>query len=335
MGASPPTVWSESRLYRLVPYEVDAQEFKASLYVYEAGTGGVRSDFLDNLSKQISAFANAGGGHLFLGIDDRGRIDGGVPCDLRQNGTREWLEDILPGSVDPPLKAFNVYEVRGENPNRTAILPGRAVYVVEIPDSEDAPHQSRDRRYYLRIAGKSRPMGHRHVMDILQRRRDPEVLVHHVDPYGEPEVVETDPRGPSVLLRLRFMLLNEGRALAQHVGLECTLPRFAVNTECRRRMLAAPPGGEGRLFQTPGEVTFFFYHPTPIFPQQQIPFGEAWIAIHRTNMHHYLEGRVIFRWKVYADAAPCHEGGVDVASYSVVQRGLRLVRQRSGRQDPV
>ena len=305
-----------------MPHEHDAQEFKSSPYMVDA-SGAIRGDFLDRLSKQLSSFANAGGGHLFLGIDDLGQIDGGLPCNLRANGTREWLEDVIPGLVDPPLKCFNVYEVCSTG-SQSSIHAQRAVFVIEIPLSEDAPHQGRDRRYYLRIAGKSRPMSHRHVLDILQRRRDPEVFVGQIDPFGEPEVFSGDLRGPSVLLRLRATLKNEGRALGQHVGCEFILPRFAVNTECRRRILRAHP--QATIVQRPGELSFFLYHPTPIFPQQQIPFGQVWIALHRTNLHHYEQGRVIVRWRVYADAAPPRAGQVDVSHYTAVQRGLDCAR---------
>jgi hypothetical protein len=321
----PPTPprWTETRLGGLVPTEHDTQEFKSSLFVVDQD-GGIRSDFLDALSKQVSAFANGAGGHLFLGIDDQGAIDGGVPTGLRSNGTREWLEDVVPGLVEPPLKDFNVFEV-GPEGEASAIGLGRAVYVLAIPESEDAPHMSRDRRYYLRIAGKSRPMGHRNVLDIMGRRHDPEVRFHRIDPYGEPEHVSTDPRGPKVLLQLRGTLVNEGRALAHHVGCEFVLPRFAVNSVCRQRTLSAHQNAS--LSQRPGEVTYFVYHPTPVFPQQELVFGNIWIAIHSSNLHHYRAGRVILRWRVYADAATRQEGQVDVSAFSALKRGIRLLRR--------
>jgi hypothetical protein len=324
-----PEEWSEARLNGLIPQESDTQEFKGSLFFTDAA-GVIRSDFIDNLGKQVSAFANAGGGHLFLGIDDRGTIDGGVSRSVRANGTREWLEDVIPAAVDPVLKSFNVYEVNGTGPD-SLIGVDRAVYVLEIPESEDAPHQARDRRYYLRIAGKSRPMSHRHVLDVLNRKRDPEVRLERVDPYGGPELVD-DPRGPSVLLRLRGTLFNSGRALAHHVGCEFFLPRFAVNTECRRRTLET--AGFSSLSQRPGEVQFTFYHPTPVFPKQELSFGEVWIAIHRTNLPHYTEGRVVLRWRVYADAAAPQEGSVDVSAYSAVKRGIRMLRHKESTRAP-
>lgn len=330
------SVWTEDRLALLDPHEYDFQEFKGSAYVFDPGQQRLRSDFLDNLSKQVSAFANAAGGRIFIGLDDEGRIDGGVPRDLRPNGTRAWLEDVIPHVVVPHLRAFNVYEVgapvvdpsaNGSAPV-TALRPGHAVYVLEIPMSEDAPHQSRDHRYYLRIAGKSRPMGHHHVLDVLNRTRDPWVVVSRMDPYGEPEFVESDPRGPKSFVHLRTHLMNRGRSLAQHVGCEFVVPRLAVNSECRQRMLAQ---GETRLVQRSGELVFFFYHPIPIFPTQEVPFGEVWLAIHNANLQHFEAGKVVLRWRVFADGAPVREGQVDVLAYTSVQRAIRQVAAAHGR----
>lgn len=344
--SSPPVAgaaitWSEDRLGALDPHEYDFQEFKGSAYVFDVGQQRLRSDFIDNLSKQVSAFANAAGGRIFLGLDDEGRVDGGVPCDLRPNGTRAWLEDVIPHVVVPHLRAFNVYEVTGPIPDPrrhdpsangasppTALRPGHAVYVLEIPMSEDAPHQARDHRYYLRIAGKSRPMGHHHVLDVLNRTRDPWVVVSRMDPYGEPEFIESDPRGPKSFVHLRTHLVNRGRSLAQHVGCEFVVPRLAVNSECRQRMLTQ---GETRIVQRSGELVFFFYHPIPLFPTQEVPFGEVWLAIHNANLQHFEAGKVVLRWRVFADGAPVREGQVDVLAYTSVQRAIRQVAAAHGR----
>ncbi|MCA8925023.1 MAG: ATP-binding protein [Planctomycetes bacterium] len=313
--------WDEARLLELEKTEHDFQEFKSSPYIYDPARGGIRADFLDQLSKQLSAFANGGGGHILIGVDDNGTIDGGVPVDLRSGGTREWLEDVVPNLVTPLLTSFNVYEVGSSGPE-SAIKPGRAVYVIHVPTSEDAPHQARDRRYYLRIAGKSRPMGHRHVLDILHRAQHPDVLIERVNPYGHPRWITSDPRGPFAIVCLRTTLLNRGPVLAQHVGCEFKLPRYAVNSECRRRMLEQP---DTRRMQYPGEIVFFVYHPLPLFPTQSLSFADVWLSIHSQNLEHYRAQRVTLDWTVFADAAARREGRVDVTAFNAVQEGIRMV----------
>ena len=321
--------WTEALLEVLDRDEYDFQEFKSSLWL--SRDREIQSAFQHMLSKQVSAFANGAGGRLFIGIDDDGHIDGGVPVDLKGGGTRSWLEDVIPHAVAPTLRRFNVFEVRGKVAD-SAILPGHAVYVIEIKASEDAPHQAHDHRYYLRIAGKSRPMGHIHVEDVLRRTRHPQVRLVRLSPFGEPEFIDTDPRGPKVQLCFRAFLVNEGRTLAQHVGVEVRLPRPLVNSEVRSHMLE---GGDVTLTQEPGALTFFRYHPSPLFPGQTIQVLQVWVALHGSNQALVKSDVAAIHWRVYADDAPPSEGHMPLGHFNVVRRAMsRLRRKGSGTAPP-
>lgn len=315
-------------LAALEPAEHDFQEFKGSLFL--ADGRNIVAAFTANISRQISAFANGAGGRLFLGLDDDGRIDGGIPVDLKGGGTRAWLEDVIPGTVDPPLRKFNVYEVtpaRAIGSRRSAIRPGCAVYVIDIAPSEDAPHQANDHRYYLRIAGKSRPMGHVHVQDVLQRTRHPKAAITRIDPFGDPDFDESDPRGPKVTLCFQSTLANLGRNLAHHVGVELILPRPLVNSESRNRLLEQPGTS---LTQHPGELVFFRYYPIPLFPGQELFFQRLWVVVHAGNAERWSHPEAgVLRWRVFADDAPPREGHAPLLKYASVRRALKWVEVRS------
>lgn len=318
-----PEVWSESMLEDLEPSEHDFQEFKGARFIAD-GTRIV-SDFTAALSKQISAFANGAGGHIFLGVDDDGLVDGGVRVDLKGGGTRSWLEDVLPSSVDPPLQRFNVFEVpRPAEGGRSRILPDHAVYVLHVPSSEEAPHQAVDRRYYLRIAGKSRPMGHVHILDVLRRTRHPRVDITRVSPYGDPVFATDDPRGPKVMVCFQAFVSNRGRNLARHVGAEVILPRPVVNSEVRELILEE----DGiHLTQRPGQLDFFRYHPYPLFPGQEIFFIRFWVSLHAANAAMVRSGQAAVEWRVYADDAPAHIGRRELRRFSMVRGALKEVER--------
>jgi hypothetical protein len=311
-----PRTWTIADLEALGTDELDFQEFKASAWL--SLNGEISSELRVVLSKQVSAFANGAGGHLFIGLDDNGRIDGGVPVDLKRGGTRSWLEDIVPALVEPPLSTFNVHEVASDGSSQGP-LPGRAVYVLEIPASDAAPHQALDHRYYLRIAGKSRPMGHVHVQDILRRSHHPQVHLHRVAPFGPDERITTDARGPKVQICFRAFVENRGRTLARHVGVELALPRPLVNRDVRRKTLAS---GELTLQQVPGTVNFFRYHPQPVFPGQDLFFLMFWVAIHHGNVDAVRSGLASVQWRVYADDAPARQGSQALRDYAVVRDAL-------------
>ena len=118
----------------LPPQEHDYQEFKGGWLL--KAPGEMHSDFMFSLSKQVSAFANGSGGRIFLGLDDNGRIDGGVPIMLKGGGTRAWLEDLA-SCVEPKIPQYNVYEVVGTD-SSSRIQPGCAVYVIDLPSSTES-----------------------------------------------------------------------------------------------------------------------------------------------------------------------------------------------------
>ena len=84
--------WSLRRLHGLDPHEHDFQEFKSSEWLCQ--NDEIQSDFIQLLSKQVSAFTNGAGGILIIGMRDNGQLDEGVHPQLK-GGTREWLEDVV------------------------------------------------------------------------------------------------------------------------------------------------------------------------------------------------------------------------------------------------
>src|SRR5438270_10325574 len=99
-------IWNEEHIDSLLR-EDHRVERKGSL-LFDFGN---RNDghAKDELAKQLSAFANCGGGSLILGVGNDGRIDGGIPVVIRgRQSTKEWLEDIIPRLTDPEIVGFRV-----------------------------------------------------------------------------------------------------------------------------------------------------------------------------------------------------------------------------------
>src|ERR1044071_9035984 len=89
-------------------------------------------------------FANSGGGNIVYGVRDADAaaerlVDaGGVSLTIKQN-TKEWLEDVIPNLVESSLPAFNVYVITRKDAS-SGIAANKGIFVIEIPDSESAPH---------------------------------------------------------------------------------------------------------------------------------------------------------------------------------------------------
>lgn len=315
----PTQVWDEDALDVLSPQEHDYQEFKGSGWLLKA-PGELQTDFIFSLSKQVSAFANGSGGRIFIGLDDKGQVDGGISTTLKGGGTRCWLEDLIAACVEPRIPQCNVFEIKPRATN-SRIEMGCAVYVLDLPSSTEAPHQAKDHRYYLRIAGKSRPMGHVHVQDILRRTFHPTVSVSRFGPYGHADIDDRDPRGRRVFIAFRTFLVNSGRSLARHVGIEVVVPRALAGREVRKRMRSL---GETHYTQTPGDLSFFRYHPTPLFPSQEVYAATTWLCIHSRNLS-LLRGGATINLVSYADdARPVTESRL-LMDFSAIQKAMESV----------
>ena len=129
------------------------------------------------------------------------------------------------GRCDPHLTAFeivgfNVYEILPKS-SGSAIAADKSLYVLDVPDSERAPHQStRDLKYYVRLGGKSRPATHRIIEDIRNRGRHPRLEVH--DMHLRNATFLPGPLGTEgqLHLTLEFCLRNNGKVRAANACLK-------------------------------------------------------------------------------------------------------------------
>ena len=303
-------VWTLTDIQNIEPLEHDYQEFKASAFVAQPD-GTLSSEFLYKFSKQISAFSNGNGGKIFLGVQDDGTIDSGLPTRLKPGGTKAWLENTIIDSVIPRLKEYNVFEVPLEN--------GNAVYVVDIPRSPLAPHQAKDSRYYVRISGMSRPMGHLHVEDIFRRNKTPQMDIVRLSPYQAPEVFR-DEHGMQVLQAFRLHLSNNGTSMAQHVGGEVSIPRHYVTRVAREKTLEQQ---KIHYTQKPSEMMFFHYLGIPIFPSQEVYFMIFWVGFTKTTVEQIRNGLPI-RIRIYADDSIPKEQIEDLTQFTQVKEILQM-----------
>ncbi len=126
---------------------------------------------LPELTKDVSAFANADGGTVIFGVSEGRGDEKHLPV-KRDDGferggkvNANWLENILLANIAPKIQGLKPYEVELED--------GRFLLVLEIPQSQYGPHMAKDHKYYKRRETKSDPMEHYEVEDVRNRSRGP------------------------------------------------------------------------------------------------------------------------------------------------------------------
>jgi hypothetical protein len=151
--------WTEDHLSTIPDAETDYYEYKSS------------QTPLERLKHKIyvaaSAFWNSGGGVFIAGVDDNGRIDGGVPAYVGGQKLRDWADQVL-AQVEP-VGPYAVKSIEATHPD-SRIRPNCAVLVIAFGESANAPHMGPDYRYYVRAGAHSVPAGHFLVEAIRSRR---------------------------------------------------------------------------------------------------------------------------------------------------------------------
>jgi hypothetical protein len=196
--------WTEADLGNLPEGEPDVFDRKSGQLF------STRDNFFNSVAKSLSAFANSGGGSLILGVADDGTPDG-LPPREGKTSTREWLEQKIPSLLDYPLADFRVHTVIRDG---NSTIPGdKEVIVIDVGDSAAAPHQStRDKIYYRREGGHSKPAPHFYLELLRQRLTNP-VLEFELKGVEQLSATQYD-GGIAISGNLIFSLRNIGRVAA-------------------------------------------------------------------------------------------------------------------------
>lgn len=134
-----------------------------------------RSDKKKNeISKDVSAFANSAGGTIIYGIIENGH----VPIDLDigydpNDITKEWLEQVINSRIQRKIDGIKINQVELTNSRK-----GKVLYVVYIPQSNRAPHMASDKRFYKRYNFESVPMEEYEIRDVANRSQGPDIALN-------------------------------------------------------------------------------------------------------------------------------------------------------------
>lgn len=124
------------------------------------------------LSKDIAAFANSDGGIIIYGINEENHVAKSLSYIDGNEFPKEWLEQVINTTINRRINNILIYPIRENGKiNRT-------MYVVKIPKSIDAPHQSKDKRFYKRFNFESVMMEEYEIRQLYGRKIKSELLIN-------------------------------------------------------------------------------------------------------------------------------------------------------------
>jgi hypothetical protein len=233
---------------------IDNSVHESEVLEYKTASAPFDDKGRKEVAKDVSAMANSLGGVIIYGV--------ATDPTLKSKPVR--MEDVDPKCFAALDQVVNS-QVRPPVAFRKKLIPPSAprVMVVDVPASEDPPHQSLyDKRYYRRSGEESIAMEHDLVAMYFGRRRGPvlEILFqrhHQLEPFqGEPPVSNT--------VLLRVLVNNVGKRSAHHV--------LAV--------LGFPDKPQVEIVQTNGS----FMRMGDVFPNKQVlQYSEALAIVHATS----------------------------------------------------
>jgi len=208
--------WDWDYLPSLPSGEFDWLDYKASGFLEKKN----ESDWLARMSEYLSAYSNYGGGYLIIGMKES-QTGTYLPDECIQlthrkyRDYKDWLEDKLPGTVNPPLPNITVQVIR--NPDDS----DRGVIAIYVPASDKAPHQGAGGKFYARLGSKNRILSTQEIFDIEGRRRHPE-LTGYLTIHIRDKILDRRSR-------LNLEIENTSKILCRHFGARILVPIYFRN----------------------------------------------------------------------------------------------------------
>lgn len=132
----------------------------------------------NEISKDVSALANAAGGTLLYGMEEDGfvakRVDDGVDPKVI---TKEWLEQVINSRIQRKIEGVRINQIDLKITHK-----GNVAYAVYVPPSNRAPHQAYDKKFYKRYNFESVPMEEYEIRDVSRRDEVPDLNINFILP---------------------------------------------------------------------------------------------------------------------------------------------------------
>lgn len=123
---------------------------------------------MNEISKDVSAFANANGGILIYGIIENEHLPESMDAIDRNLVDREWLEQKIQDCIRPKIESIIIHPIIIDDD------PNKVVYLIDIPQSTTA-HQASDKKYYKRHNFNVLAMHDYEIRDVFNRAKAPKI----------------------------------------------------------------------------------------------------------------------------------------------------------------
>ncbi|WP_372780327.1 helix-turn-helix domain-containing protein [Priestia aryabhattai] len=159
--------WTESDILQMIKNETPES---LTLDYKRSDSLGKNDKKKNEISKDVSAFANSAGGILIYGVAEDGNVPTSIDEGVDPNEiTKEWLEQVIGSRIQRRISGIRINPIKLSPPSTNVI------YVIDIPQSNLAPHMAADKKFYKRFNFESIPMEEYEVRDVGNRNARPDL----------------------------------------------------------------------------------------------------------------------------------------------------------------
>jgi hypothetical protein len=274
---------------------IDSATRESEVLEYKTAARTFSDSEKGEIAKDVSAMANSLGGTIIYGISTDA-VDKTRPKDVEPIEPKniETFDRVINAQVRPAIEGIRKKLIPNDVPR---------VMIVEVPPSENPPHQSLyDKRYYRRSGCECVPMEHDLIALQFGRRHSPILSVIF-------QLLET-PSASSVLgwiankAHIRVLIANEGRRLGRHVHLILVYPSRDVARVVDR---AGSLQSIDSLY--PGRQAHEFERVEAVFHSgMRKSVAEIGLSVHESFWNE--PDTPVINWVLYADGMARREGSI-------------------------
>ncbi|NTW54893.1 MAG: ATP-binding protein [Chlorobaculum sp.] len=254
------------------------------------------------LVKDVTGMANSLGGLIIYGVATDQK-DKTLPVSIVpiESKNIETIDRVLNAQVRPELKEIKKRLIPEINPQ---------ILLIDIPESQEPPHQNLyDHKYYRRAGVECRPMEHDLVALKFGRKLSP-ILDLIFTPLNSIEKYHVDDSEWKYTSRARVFVSNLGRRLARDVTVLLKFPDksfVSINTGYGSRLqnISDIQDGYGAL-QYNGNNNAFH-------PGMNTVLGDMTLVF-SANAKEKLVNTPLFEWTIFADEMEAKQGFIMIDS---------------------
>ena len=180
---------------------------------------------LNEISKDVSAFANANGGILIYGMSEKEHLPECIDPIERSEVDKEWLEQKIQDTIRPKIENIKIQPIEINEDS------SKVVYLIEIPQSTTA-HQAYDKKYYRRHNFNVLAMFDHEIRDVFSRIKTPKInlnfkILVRAQNMGDKFMPGVRTNNPMVTYEYIFQVYaqNIGKVFANYINCVVQIPK--------------------------------------------------------------------------------------------------------------